>query len=225
MSVKTEVLDIAAKQLQDATNTTWIAATLLSYYNLALLEICNLKPEAYPVTKTITLVAGASQSLDDDAIELLDVVCNMGTGGSTPGKNIRMLAKEAVDLLLPDWQTYPAGTVILFVMIDSRNPKYYYTIPPVPTSNPKPRIKLIQAEMPDPVTDSAEDIALDSSYTPACIDCIIYRALAESTTIPGAMQKAGVFKASFLQSLGIKTAIEKTIERKEKGEPDAAPDS
>jgi hypothetical protein len=208
------ILALAARQLQDATNIAWDATNvLLPYYNLGVLEVCNLKPEAYPVTKTVVLVAGATQSLDDTAIELLDVVCNMGVDGATPGKNIRILSKEAVDLLLPDWQTYPPGSVVLFIMIDSRNPKYFYTIPPIAVATSLPQIKLIQA---------ADESVLDDSYTPALVDYVVYRALAESTTIAGAMQKAGLYLSKFMQDLGLKTAIEKTVERKEKGEPDVA---
>lgn len=217
-----QIFDIAGSQLQDAGATTWTPTKLLRYFNLGVVEICNLKPEAYPVTKVITLIAGATQFLDDSAIELLDAVCNMGTSGIVPGRNVRILAKEAVDLLLPDWQTYPAGTVVLFIMIDSRNPKNFYTIPPVSTATPKPRIKIIQAEMPDEVTDPAEDSPLDASYTPALVDYVIYRALAEETTIPNAQEKAKSFLGKFMQDLGLKTAIEKSTEQKEKGNVDHA---
>ncbi len=210
-----DIFALANRQLHDVAGQTWPSSVMIPYLNLAIYEICNYKPEAYPVTKTVTLMGGPVQSLDDNAIELLDIICNMGTDGLTPGPSVPVLKKEAVDTLVPDWQTYTPGSVVLFSMIDSRNPKYYYTVPPIAVTNPMPKLKLIQAEMPDKIVDPSDEYPLDASYVPAAVDYLIFRALAESTTIPGAMQKAGVFLNKFTSNLGIKTAVEMKTERKQ----------
>jgi hypothetical protein len=222
MSDTATILALAAQQLQDASGVTWNHTTaLVPYIDLALIEIVTLKPEAYPVSEIITLVPGSLQSLDVDAIELLDVVCNMGVSGTTPGKAIRSLTRESVDILLPDWQTFPPGTVVLYYMLDSRNPKNFYVIPPMASQSPMPQIKILQSEIPvlsgNPNFPDLMTFPLDTSYIPATVDYIVYRALAESTTIPGAMEKSQAYLKKFYQDLGIKTAVQKEVEAKEKG--------
>ena len=215
LTVVQTILLLAGQQLQDLTAQTWPPSKLIPYINLGVNEIVTLKPEAYPVTLVILLVAGATQTLDDNAIELLDMICNMGTDGLTPGKSITVLDRQSVDYLLPDWQTATPGSVVQFYMKDERNPKYFYTFPPMAAAAQMPHVKLIQSEIPDAISTPLDDFPLDASYVPAAVDYTIFRALAESTTIPGAMEKAKIFMAKFYQDIGIKTQMEKEIDAKE----------
>jgi hypothetical protein len=217
LTVIETIILLAQQQLQDMTGQTWGPDILIPYINLAVNEIITLKPDAYPVTKVIALVAGATQTLDDTAIELLDIVCNMGTNGATPGRAITSLDRQSVDFLFPDWQTATVGSVVLFYMKDDRNPKYFYTFPPMAAASPMPQIKLIQSEIPADISAVDDDFPLDASYIPATVDYIIFRALAEPTTIAGAMEKAKIYMNKFYQNIGIKQAVEKTIEKKEAG--------
>lgn len=215
LTVVQTILLLAGQQLQDLTAQTWPPSKLIPYINLGVNEIATLKPESYPITLVMPLVAGATQTLDDNAIELLDMICNMGTDGNTPGNAITVLDRESMDFLYPDWQTATAGSVVQFYMKDERNPKYFYTFPPMAATTPMPHVKLIQSEIPDAISTPLDDFPLDASYVPATVDYIIFRALAESTTIPGAMEKAKTFMAKFYQDIGIKTQKEKEVEAKE----------
>ncbi len=214
-----EILGNAAQQLQDITGRRWGQnSVLVPYLNLAILEILNLKPEALAITTTITLVAGAVQGIATTDIALIDVVCNMASG-DIRGRVITHLDKAQMDSVFPEWMvSYPLGTANLEVyhaVIDGRDPKKFYVFPP----QPDPTSQNLEAIICTPPTEmsTVDDIfPLDDSYIPAAIDYVVYRALAEETTIQNALSKATMFYQKFLQDLGIKTAVESKTEARGK---------
>lgn len=206
------ILYLAALQLQDETGQQWDNAVLVPYINLFLLETMNLKPEAYPTVQNISLVAGAVQSIPATAISLIDIVCNMGTAGTTRGAAIDAITKEALDALIPGWMSYTAATDVEHYVRDDRNPRRFYVFPPQPVTPTK--VEAILHIPPTPITEEDGTFPFDNSYIPAAIDYVIYRALVEETTIPNAQAKAAVFYQKFLQDLGLKTNTEKQTEAK-----------
>jgi hypothetical protein len=199
------------QQLQDTLAITYPYANLLPYLNLGIQEIINLKPDAYPVTENLDLVTGPIQALGTDQISIIDVICNMGTG-STVGGVIRSIDKMAMDNLLPDWMTHPTSTEVIFVVLDARDPKTFYTYPPVASNTLK--LRAVVAEAADQLTAITDTFPLDASYKPATVDYIVYRALIEETTVPNAINKAQVFFNKFLQDLGLKQQVEQATEDK-----------
>ena len=209
-----EIASIVAHQLQDELNVNWPTSKILPYFNLAIIEIIVLKPDAYTVTKNISLVPGVIQALPDGAFMLIDAVCNMGVDGATIGKEIRSLDKQTLDYTLPGWMIMPAAEEVLFIVKDNRNPKTFYVFPPEEATSPKQQIQVVLSQAPDPITNETLVCPLDASFRPALIDYLIYRCLIEETTIPGAQAKATAFYNKFLQDLGLKTNVEKQTEAK-----------
>jgi hypothetical protein len=128
-----EIIGLAALQLQDITGKTWdLNTVLIPYLNLAILEIINLKPEAYPVSKSISLNPGPIQSIPSSDLALIDAKYNL-TGSASPyapGKAIRHIFKTQMDYLLPDWRTASPDDTVLFVITDNRDPKVFGVYPP-----------------------------------------------------------------------------------------------
>lgn len=204
----------AQNQLQDETGTAWPPSKILPYVNLALLEIVTLKPEAYPVESVLQLVAGARQSVSaTTTISILDFICNMGTGGATPGRAILSVVKRNMDKLLPDYHSYASGQEVYYAAKDDRNPLVFYVFPPQPTSGMN-QIKVLLSQPPADITNDNTDFPLDASYKPAFVDYLIYRCLMEETQIQGANQKAVAFYNKFLQQLGLKASVDKQNEVK-----------
>ena len=323
------ILYLAAQQLQDITGTKWSAVdALLPYLNLAITSIVGLKPDAYTVTGPITLVAGPTQEAPSGTWQIVDILCNLGADGITPGQTIRSLSKQKMDEMFTGWMTFtptspmttPAaptgaplltggsiadgtyyyvitavnqygetvkgtqsaanvvsggtghasipltwtavagatsyrvyrttstgsyvspclvgspssnlltdtlltpgagapptadssGSAVIFVMIDDRNPLVFYVYPPPAT----PGVQKIQAILtgePDQITAVDGEFPLDNSFLEACVDYIIYRALAEETTIPNALNKANLFYNKFIQDLGLRQNAEQQVEEK-----------
>ncbi len=211
-----EILGIVAQQLQDITGVKWTQNdVLIPYLNLAILEIINLKPEAYPITQNVTLLPGPVQSIPPDAFQLLDVVCNMGADGMTRGATIFAIKKKQIDEILPGWMTFVANNLVSYIITDERAPKTFYIFPPQPDP-PTQQVQVILSMYPNKLATVDDEFPLDNSYKPAVIDYLVYRSLIEETTIPNAINKAQGFYQKFLQDLGIKTAGEKQVEAKGK---------
>jgi hypothetical protein len=219
-SLSGEIGDIlleVQQQLRDITGDTWPPSVMLMYINPVILEIVKLKPEAYPVPRVLQLNAGTEQRLSAlgttlattfiAAISILDIVCNMGTTGSTTGLSIIGLEKNAIDHLVPDWQTYDADPVVVHGIKDSRNPLVFYSFPPQPASN-QGFVKFLLSEPPPDITEDNTDFPLDPSYKIAFKNGMIWKCLSEETNQQGASQKAIMYRQTFLQDLGLKSNVD-----------------
>lgn len=121
---------------------------IVDFLNDAQRAIYKFLPAACSRIDAIRLVPGTLQSIESipaayckpgdgstPAVPvigslLLDVVCNMGTAGTTPGKAIRQITegRELLDALNPNWHT-EADTVVTNFMFDPRTPRHFYVTP------------------------------------------------------------------------------------------------
>lgn len=62
--------------------------------------------------------------------QLLDVYCNMGVNGVTPGRSIRLTDRGALDRVVPDWNSKTGAAVTAF-MFDPRFPRHFIVTPGV----------------------------------------------------------------------------------------------
>jgi hypothetical protein len=206
------ILLLAGNLLQDQTGTKWGPDRLVPYLNLAILEIINLKPDAYTNTVDLTLVAGPIQKLPDSFIDMVDAICNL-TVGDVPGRAIKQIEKTALDSLLPGWMTFPSNATVIHAVIDPREPKKLYVFPPQPAGQAN-AIRTLMTLSPSPLVETDDAFPLDDSYIAPAVDYLVYRALAEETTIPNAINKATMFLNKFYQDLGIKKSTGAQQEKK-----------
>jgi hypothetical protein len=212
------ILFLSARELQDVSGRRWDKLdVLLPYLNLGLIEILNLKPDAFVSEETVILDPGASQSFPSEMIQLVDVTYNITPGVSplpdTIGSAIRTVKKEIMDSMYPGWMTSTADATVLFVVLDKKDPKRFYVYPPQPAGTTHELLIKI-TKQPDQVVSLNQDlidIPFDASYQPALIDYIVYRVLSEETVIPNALNKSNAFYNKFLQDLGLKTNVEDKI--------------
>jgi hypothetical protein len=210
------ILLLASQQLQDVTGKRWDqTAILIPYLNLGIIEIINLKPDAYVVPRDIALSAGAQQSLTAGDFSMIDAICNLtGTSPLVPGQAITNIDKVAMDNMLPNWMMFTPNATVSFVVTDPRDPLRFYVFPPQPSSSPANKIRVLNSGAPAEITETTDTFPLDDSYKPACVDYVTYRALNEETTIPNAKQAAAGFYNNFLKSLGLMANTEKQTQAK-----------
>ena len=217
MSEMSAITDLISQQMQDIAGDTWDPTTnLLPYCNLGIKELVNLKPEAYPVTRNLELVAGPIQTLGSTGtvdFMILDVVCNMGTTGLVVGETITSIDKKIIDAAFPGWMSIDADAEVLQVVVDDRNPKTFYTVPPQPDTD-QGTIRAVLASVPDDVTDVTDTFPLNDFYIPPIVNYGLYRVLIEETTVPNAQAKAQTFYQMFLQGIGYKKSVEKEMATK-----------
>ena len=206
---------LISEQLQDEFGLNWPPSKMVPYLNLFLLETINLKPEAYPVEETITLVSGHRQALGATDIDLLDSLYNVMGSGTTEAivaPTLTIVKKKAMDYALPGWPAYTPATLVNFIVKDENNPQVFYVYPP---NDGNGKVKLLVSQPPPAITTDTTELPFDDSYKPACIDYVIYRCLIEETTIPNAQSKAQVFFNKFMQDLGLKGNVGKSVDAKD----------
>ena len=213
-----DLLLVVQQQLRDVTGASWPPSVMNLYVDYVLLEIVKLDPQAYPVEKTLQLNAGAQQKIIQQAttfkaISILDFICNMGIGGQSTGLSIISLEKNALDHLLPDWQTYAENYVVNCAVKDDRNPLVFYVFPPQPAGN-RGYVKILISVPPDPITSTNTDFPFDPSYKIAFIDGMIWKCLSEETNMQGATAKSENYRNKFLQDLGLTANVQKQINDK-----------
>ncbi len=124
----------------------WPEQELVPLIDDAQAAIAKYVPSAGSRLDTIRLQTGTRQSIETiPAAEckpgdgstpavpvlgtmVLDLIRNMGTNGTTPGRAIRVTDREKLDESVPDWHTR-TGAAVLSFMFDPRAPKYFYVAP------------------------------------------------------------------------------------------------
>ncbi len=124
---------------------------LVDWLNDAQVAITKYLPAACSRVDAIKLVAGTRQSIEaipalsckpgDGSTpaapiygtQLLDLICNMGADGVTPGRSIRAVDRRILDSQTPTWHSITGASVASFTY-DPRTPRYFFVTPAVPAS-------------------------------------------------------------------------------------------
>lgn len=185
----------------------WDKDKLLLALNDAQRQIVKFKPESYAVTASVVTVAGSKQTIPAAGIQLIDIIRNMGTAGTTPGKVIRRCTRAELDEERPDWHTEsPSATAKNFVF-DPRNPKVYYLWPSQPSSS-MGYVEMTYSASPADVTVSdwstgSNVITLDDIYLVDIYHWILYVAYSKDATHSSNAARAAAYYQAFLQGLGL----------------------
>jgi len=121
------------------------ARELVRAYHEAQLVISRLLPPTCYRLAAVRLQPGSLQSIElleqakvlpdpggnVQGIQFMELICNMGTNGSTPGRAISIADRGDLDSLDPLWHTKTGATVRCFTH-DPRMPKHFHVEPAVP---------------------------------------------------------------------------------------------
>ena len=215
------ICNLASNQLQDEFGISWPPSKLMPYLNLYAIEVINLKPDAYTVEEPLILMAGARQQFPSQVVDMIDALYNLQTTviGTTISYTpiapvVIETKKNNMDLLFPGWMMDTPNILVSYIMTDDRDPKKFYTYPPQPSGTTVlGAIMVLCSEVPPEITTNTLTLPFDQSYWTSAVDYLIYRCLAESTTIPNAQQKAATYYSKFLQDLGSKDQAEEKLKR------------
>jgi len=155
-----KIMDRAGELLGDEGNDTWTEADKFDWVNAGQREIVRLKPDSHVRVSNLTLAAGITQSVTSDAISLVDVNHNMGTGGATPGPDIQLIESVVMTALVDSWRTDTADAEVQCVMLKEQDPKHFEVYPRQPTSN-FGQIEVVESYLPaDLVYVDTYDLAI-----------------------------------------------------------------
>jgi hypothetical protein len=123
----TNLADTAAGLIHDPLRVRWTDTDWLTWLNDAQREAVHVKPDIYTTNQSILLTrASTKQALPDTAIQLLEVVRNMGADGATPGSAVTVVSKETMDNTVPTWHADAATGEVDNFVYDPRDPLRFY---------------------------------------------------------------------------------------------------
>lgn len=126
---------------------------IVDFLNDAQAAIYKFLPSACSRIDAIKLVPGTLQSIENIAAAnckpgdasvptapiigslLLDVICNMGSAGTVPGKSVRAMTegRELLDAFNLNWHS-EAGTDVVNFLFDPRMPRHFHVTPGAPAA-------------------------------------------------------------------------------------------
>lgn len=167
------ILDQAASLLNDPRGEFWPRAELLGYLNAGLKAMVPLAPSQFSVTQTVTLAAGARQTLPAGSVALLQANCIVNNDDSI-GRTVRNILKAALDAASPSWMS-ATPTTPREVAYDPKVPDEYWVNPPASAGV---KLQVATADEPDELAVFTE-IPVDSRFHPALLDYVLFRALSK----------------------------------------------
>jgi hypothetical protein len=187
--------------LEDDTYVRWTEAELLGWLNDGQREIVSLRPSANPKTVVAPLVAGTRQTVPAEAYQLVRITRNMGVGGATPGRAVRLTDMAVLDQQNPDWHSDTASAVVRQYMYDLREPLAYYVYPAAVVNA---TVEMTYSYAPPVVAAVGNTITLPDIYANALLDYVLFRAYAKDGEHPANASRAAAYRQSFENSLGLK---------------------
>jgi len=182
----------------------------LSFLNRAAKQIVLIRPDVNSAVESIQLVAGTKQAIPAGSHRLLDVIRNMGTDGTIPGKAITLVSKQDLDLINSEWHNEDDSDEIYHFVFDSTTPKVFYVMPPV-DSTITLFVEIAHSKIPTEMTSSADNLPLSDLYLNPMMDWALYLAYNLDTDSPGNTAMAIHYYKSFYQSLGIALEVETAV--------------
>lgn len=198
-----DVLSRVRSILNDADNTgyRWTDQELIDAINDAQGLIAIHRPDCFPVNAVLTLVDGTKQSIPAGGYRLLDVVRNVGSDGTTPGRAIRPTDRDTLDSYDPYWHSNTKKTEILNSIYDERNPTSFWVNPPALAGS---KVEILYAKRPTTLTATTEDLAIADGYFEGIVLFVLFRAYCKEADFGGNAQLAGSYLSLFASLMGIK---------------------
>lgn len=196
-----EILDEVARQLNDVGGVTWTQVSLFDYINSAQEVIASFRPDASSSITTMKMVAGTKQTLPTTALRLLEVIRNMGSAGTTPGRVIRAADHESISLFNSAWHSQGQVVEVKNFAYSEKNPDTFYVDPP---SDGTEFIEISVSVAPTEVNDGLDDLTLKDIYKPHVIQWCMFRAYSIEVDSASSQNRAAAHEKSFYQLMGKK---------------------
>lgn len=188
---------------QDPTSVRWAIDEVCAWFNWAQREVVNYRPDAKQTRGSITLVAGAKQTLPASGFKLIDVHAN-ASGGA-----MRLVNREILDAQIPGWRALAQTATLKHFMYDPRTPLVFEVYPPASSGT---TVDASYALLPTPISiaaaggtyaDAAGNLDLPDQFAGAVTDLILYRMYSKDADYAGNAERAAAHLAAAANSLGV----------------------
>lgn len=185
----------------------WSDTELLSWISDGQRAIVAYAPSAYSKTEAVRLAVGTKQTIPPDGHMLLGLTRNMGLDGTTPGRAIRVIQRDAIDAFAPDWHRSQQTQTIQNFIYDPQQQTTYYVYPP---SNGESYVEIIYSASPPELGSAGALISLPDLYQTPLFDYVMFRALQKDADFGAGQAAAANYRALFEGFLQVAEAGELT---------------
>ena len=193
------VTDLLLDKERGADAARWLDDELIRWINDSRMAIIARKPSACGKVANLTLVAGTHQTIPDDGYVLFDVIRNMGTSGTAPGRSIRRTDRQNIDDADLYWHTDEPKSEISQFVYDDRTPKDFFVTPP---SVAGVQVLISYAAIPAEVAALADSLDIGLENMDAVVNYVAYRAKSKDSEYANAAEAAAYYGA-FNDALGV----------------------
>lgn len=189
-----EVLTRTDELLNDRTRIRWPAISRCGWCVDALREMLINRPEAMTINSSFTLTANSvAQALPTGYLRLVDVIRN------TNGAPVSVVTRNEMDMHRPEWMQDNATSAVRHYMIDQQNPRAFWVWP-----KPATAFSIDATMLAEPPTSVAVDgsLPVESTYLPAIVDYVAYRAYSEDAEDSFNADRALAHRDVFLAAIG-----------------------
>ena len=197
-SIIDRTTDLLVDKDRSADGARWSDDELIRWINDSRAAIVTRRPAACPKVTVVTLAEGSFQAVPDDGVQLLDVIRNMGTTGTTPGRSIRRTDRQNIDDLDSYWHAGASKTEISQFSFDDRIPNNYFVYPPAKAGT---KVQIAYSAIPAPVSKLTDQLDLYDYFIEAVVNYVAYRAKSKDSEYANAAE-AAAFYGAFNDALG-----------------------
>lgn len=192
----TELINDAARELQDPEHVRWTRADLLDFFNAGQRAFAELRPDEMARERELTLVAGWRQRLPDDALTLIDITNNV----NARARRVTKTDLWALDAVAGTWRSTAPAQEVAHFMYDPRNPREYLVYPPAASG-----VKL-RAVFSHPAVDVADEMdapSVPARWMDALRHFVLFRAWSMDAEFSGNAAMAKAHLDLFHHALGV----------------------
>ena len=208
--VSTILLNAATALTDERNHRRWPLAELMRYLNDGLLELLELRPQAFSETRTHTLTFGSRQTVSG-VYAVLDVPMNVDPAApTTPKRTIRRVTKAHLDNFDRDWHTTTPALLVDNAVLDAYQKERFWVHPP---SDGTGAVEVEVAVSPDTIAiaTGADDallasyditLPIDAVYAPALTYYVLHRGWAKEADFAANQQNSNDYYGLFKQAVG-----------------------
>lgn len=215
METVKHIIEVVSRQLNDQQfnleYTRWNRTTQIEYLNQALKEIGAYRPDAFTVSKSITLVPGILQSVGNyNTLKDIHV-----KGVPVHEADAEMIKAFAAYSSCSTEVEFVNGTPVYNLKsfaVSSTNPKEFYVSPPVPIGMaPVVTATLIGAPPVLSLQDWDKALEMDSKYYNNVIDFMMGRAYELDSESAQSRANSNTYFSKFYATMGVKYKIDSAV--------------
>lgn len=193
-----QLIDDAARELQDKGSIRWSRVDLLDFFNAAQRAFAQYRPDQLAQERELALSAGWRQVLPADVLLLIDITNN----ANATQRRITKTDLWVLDSLMGAWRSGPPAREVQHFMHDMRSPREYLVYPPV-VADTRVRAMVEPAAVDLPNEDAAPWVP--GSWMDALRHFVLFRAWSMDAEFAGNQAVAAAHLELFHNALGVQS--------------------